>query len=195
MTEYGKEPSYGVLNYSTPFGQHSQTILTKQWLSPSISGVLGSYENWNIVPVDAEAMWDALIVTLKPFLSSDYSYDLLTIFNFDTGINKFIPVTGKVLAVAGTGTTDTPRKAVQQTINMRSAGGQPVKLVFLDAPIGAIDFDKQFASSFSSAALALLAEFSDPDNAWSARDNTRPSTGLSATYDLNDALRKQYRMI
>jgi hypothetical protein len=78
---------------------------------------------------------------------------------------------------------------------MRSLGGQPVKLVFLDSSHGANDFDKQFASSFNAAAIALVLEFGDPSNAWSARDNTRPSVAISATYDLNDALRKQYRMI
>jgi len=195
MTEYGLQPSYIKLNYSTPFGDHSETIPTLEWLPTSITGNMGSYVNWASTPIDAEAMIDDFVVVAKPFLSSDYTYDLATIFNFDGTANKFLPVAIKALAVAGTGLTAPPRKAVSQTFNLRTTAGNPFKLVFLDAPLGSTDFDKQTLLTFSAAALALVAEVEDTANAWSGRDNARPNAAISVTYDLNDALRRQYRMV
>lgn len=194
MTEYGLQPSYIRLDYSTPFGQHSQTLPTKQWLPTSITGAMGSYVNWQDDPIDAEAMIDAFIVKAKKFLGTDYSYDLATIFNYGDGIAKFLPVAIKALAVAGTGSNTAPRKAVSQTFNLRSVGGQAAKLIFLDSAHGANDFDKQTYLDFNADAIALVGEYFDTANAWSARDNTRPDAAISVTYDLNDALRKQYRM-
>lgn len=195
MTEYSLQPSYVRLDYSSPFGTHSQSLPTVQWLPTSITGAMGSYVAWNTVPVDAEAMIDDFVTLAKAFLGTDYSYDLATVFNFDMAANKFIPVALKSLGVAGTGATAQPRKAVSQTFNLRSVGGQAAKIVFLDASIGAHDFDKQTILDVSPAALALVAEYADTGNGWAARDNTRPNALISVTYDVNDALRKQYGMI
>ena len=195
MTEYGLQPSFVQLQYSTPFGTHSQTLPTVQWLPSSITGNMGSYVAWNSVPVDAEAMIDAMVAVLKAEIKADCSYDLATIFNYDSGINKFLPVAVKALAVAGTATGGSPRKACSQTINMRSLGGQPVKIVILDHPMNGGEFDKVSFLDFDAAALAIVAEYSDDANGWSARDNTRPAAAISATFDLNDALRRQYRMV
>jgi len=194
MTEYSLQPSYVQLDYSTPFGNHSQSIATVQWIPTSITGDMGSYVAWNTVPIDAEAMIDAFVAVEAPFLGTDYSYDLATIFNFDGAANKFLPVATKALAVAGTGATAQPRKAVSQTFNYRSTGGGAVKLTFLDSSHAGADFNKQSFLDFNADAIALFAEFSSDANGWSARDNTRPSTAISVTYDLNDALRKQYHM-
>jgi len=195
MTEYGLQPSYVKLDYSTPFGNHSHTIPTLQWLPTSIMGNMGSYVAWDTVPIDAEAMIDSLVALLKPEIGSDSSYDLASIYNFDVGSGKFRPEAFKALAVAGTGSTASPRKAVSQTINMRTVGGSTFKIVHLDHSLGASEFDKIPPLGFGGAALAIVTEVTLTSNAWSGRDNTRPNGIISATFDLNDALRRQYRMV
>jgi hypothetical protein len=195
MVEYGLQPSYVKIDYSTIFGNHSHTIPTLQWLPTSITGAMGSYVAWDSVPRDAEDMIDSLVTVLKPMIGSDSSYDLATVFNFDSTADIFLPVAFKTLAVAGTGATTAPRKACQQTINIRTTGGHQMKIVHLDHSIGATEFDKISALSFSGAALALVGEITSTAAAWSGRDNTRPLAPVSATFDLNDALRSQYRMV
>jgi len=195
MTEYGLQPSYVKIEYSTPFGNHSHTIPTLQWLPTSMTGAMGSYLNWSSIAIDAEAMIDALVDVLKAEIGTDSSYDLATVFNYDGTANIFLPVAFKSLAVAGTGATGAPRKACQQTINIRTSGGRPMKIVHLDHSIGATEFDKIPSFSFSGAADAIVAELVDSDNAWAGRDNTQPLAAVSATFDINDALRKQYHMI
>jgi hypothetical protein len=195
MTEYGLQPSYLRLDYHSSYAPHSQTIPVKQWLPTSITGVMGSFVNWNGVPVDAEDMVDAFVDEAKALLPTTSGYDFATIFNYDSGADKFIPVGGKALAVAGTMTPASPNKAVSLTLNMRTIGGQAFKLVFLDYVLGAAEFNKIRASAFSAGMVDTLTQIADINNAWSGRDNTRPSAPISGTFDVNNALRKQYRMI
>lgn len=195
MTEYGLQPSYAKIEYSTPFGNHSHTIPTKQWLPTSMTGAMGSYLNWSSIAIDAEAMVDALVDTLKAEIGTDSSYDLATLYNFDSTAGIFLPVAFKSLSVAGTGATGAPRKACQQTINIRTSGGHPMKITHLDHSIGATEFEKIPSFSFAPAAAAIVAVIVDPAWAWAGRDNTQPLAAISATFDLNDALRKQYHMV
>lgn len=195
MTEYGLQPSYVRLDYHSSYGPHSQTIPTVQWLPTSITGTLGSYVNWDSTPIDAEAMIDDFVDIAKDLIPTTSQYDVATVFNFDVGADRFIPVATKALGVTGTFTPASPNKAVSLTLNMRTVGGQPFKLVFLDYVLGAAEFNKIGPAAFSADMTAIVDEVSGTTNAWSGRDNTRPTASISATFDLNDALRKQYRMV
>lgn len=195
MTEYALDPAYGVLSYTTDYSEHKQVIPTLNWVSTSITGVLGSYVAWDTVPIDAEAMWDALIAKLKVFQHTTTQYTLLEIFTKASPTNPSILVAAKDLSVAGTSAAGGVRKAVQATFNMKTTGGNPAKLVFLDYPHGTGQFDKQQGSGLSADAAALIAEMADTGNAWAGRDKNRINTLLSVTNTLNEALRKQYRMV
>jgi hypothetical protein len=195
MTEYGLQPSYVRLDYHSAYGPHSQTIPTKQWLPTSITGAMGSYVGWGSVPIDAEDMIDGYVAVAKKMLLPSSQYDLATVFNWDAGADRFIPVASKSIGVAGTSGTGSPNKAVSFTMNLRTDGGQPMKLVWLDYAHVAAEFNKITAGSFSADQLAIADYVADIDNAFSGRDNTRPGAIVSGTFDLNDALRKQYRMI
>jgi hypothetical protein len=195
MTEYGLQPSYIRLDYSSSYGPHSSTIPTTQWLPTSITGAMGSYVGWNTVPIDAEDMIDGYVALAKALIPPTSSFNFATVFNFDSGpANRFIPVASKALSVVGTSATGSPNKAVSFTMNMRTEGGQPFKVVYLDFYL-ATEFNKITAGGFSVAMLAVANYLGDSANAFSGRDNTRPSAIVSGTFDLNDALRKQYRMI
>jgi len=194
MTEYGLQPSYIRLDYHSSYAPHSQTIPTVQWLPTSITGAMGSYVNWNSIPIDAEQMIDDYVAAAKELLPTTSSYDLATVFNYDSGANIFVPIATKSLAVAGTMGAASPNKAFSFTINLRTVGGHALKNVFLDYVVGAIELNKISILGFTADMLAVAGELTDADNGWSGRDNTRPGAIVSGTYDLNDALQKQYRM-
>lgn len=194
MTEYGLQPSYIKFDYSSSYAPHSQTLPTLQWIVTSITGGMGSYENWVGTPVDAEAMIDAYVAAAKELFPTTTSYDLATIYNYDSGAGIFIPVATKALAVAGTAGVASPNKAFSLTLNMRTTGGHTLKNVFLDYVVGAIELNKLSPLDFSADMNGVVAVLKSTAWAWAGRDNTRPNAPISATYDLNDALQKQYRM-
>lgn len=195
MPEYGLQPSYGRLDYHSSYGPHSQTIPTKQWLQTSITGELGSYINWDSDAIDAEEMWDAYVDEAKGLLPTTSGFDLVTIFNWDTVLEKFLPVASKSLSVAGTATPANVNKAVSLTLNLRTLGGQPMKLVYLDYVLADAEFNKIAPAAFSTPMDNVVNIVTQTVQAFSGRDNTRPATAISGTFDLNDALRKQYRMV
>lgn len=194
MTEYGLQPSYIRFDYSSSYAPHSQTLPTLQWLPTSITGAMGSYVNWLGTPIDAEDMVDAYILVAKALLPTTSSYTLATIYNFDATAQIFLPVAVKALAVAGTVTPASPNKAFSLTLNMRTAGGHTLKNVFLDYVVGAIELNKVTPLGFSGAMTGVIGELTSSAWAWAGRDNTKPTAGISGTYDLNDALQKQYKM-
>lgn len=195
MVEYGLRPSYGRIDYTSSYGPHSATIPTLQWLPTSITGAIGSYVNWNGVPIDAEDMWDGYTTALADLLPTTSHINLVTLFDWDAALEKFFPVATKSYAVAGTVAPASPNKAVSMTMNIRSQGGQAYKAVVLDFVLGAAEFNKITLASYSADMVALSTYIRDDDNAFSARDNTKPSYDVSVTFDLNQALRKQYRMV
>lgn len=194
MTEYSLDPAYGVLTYTTEYSLHKQVLPTLAWVPTSITGTLGSYVAWDTVPIDAEAMWDAMVAKLKPFQDPSSQYTLLEIFTKASPDDPSILVAAKDYAVAGTSAIGGVRKAVQATFNFKTVGAHPMKLVFLDYPHGTAQFDRQAGSALSVDAAALAAEISSTGNAWAGRDKQRVNTLLSVTNTLNEALRKQYRM-
>jgi hypothetical protein len=195
MTEYGLQPSYIRVDYHSAYGPHSHTLPTLQWLPTSITGAMGSYVGWGSVPLDAEDMIDGLIALAKTQLPPSSEYDVATVFNYDSGAERFVPVATKSLAVAGTSGTGSPNKAVSFTMNLRTTGGSTMKMVFLDIVHTGLEFNKIGPGAFSANQLLIADYLGDIDNAFSGRDNTRPTAIISGTFDLNDALRKQYRMV
>jgi len=194
MTPNGIEPAYLVLDYTSVFGAHSHVIPLREWIPTSLTGTMGSFLDWTGAPVDAEFMIDTLVDTFAPLHKDDTSYNLATIYKKLLVTDPSLPVASKALAVAGTSVLTTHAKAIQATINMRSVGVLPVKLVFLDVPHSAADFLKVPASGFDSIITDIVTEFSHVNRAWAARDNTRPASGISVTWNLNQKLRKSYGM-
>jgi hypothetical protein len=194
MTQFGLEPAYVKLDYISVWGAHSHLIPLKEWILTNLSGTMGSFINWAGAPVDAEVMIDDLVDLLAPLHKADTTYTLATIYKKLLAEDPALPVASKALTVVGTSALTTHAKAIQATLNMRSLGVQPVKLVFLDVPHSGGDFDKVPASGFDADINAIVSEFTNINNAWSARDNTRPNTGISVTWNLNQELRKNYGM-
>lgn len=194
MTEYGLEPAFIKLDYASVFGAHAHLLCTKDWIPTSVSGTMGSYLDWNGTPRDAEAMIDDLVALLAALQKPESSYNLATIYTKAGAGAPALPVASKTLAVVGTSGLTTHAKALQMTMNMRTTGIQPSKIVFLDVPHPATDFNKIPPISWGSPESAIFAELALDGNAWAGRDNTQIKDRVSITWTLNEALRKQYKM-
>lgn len=194
MTEYSLSPAFVRLDYVSVWGPHVHLIPTKEWLPTSLTGAMGSYVNWLGTPIDAEEMIDNLVAVFAALHKDDTNYTLATIYTKADDDAPSIPVATKALAVAGSSALTTHAKAIQATMNMRTTGVQPVKLVFLDVPHSAGDFIKETPFTFSVYEEAIFTEFMSTSNAWAGRDNTVPAAAISVTWNINQSLRKRYGM-
>lgn len=167
-------------------------IPTKEWLVTSITGLLGSYQAWDSSPIDAEVMIDELVAALAALHLASTTFNLATVFTQATTTSPAFPRRSKALAVVGTAGSVGPAKAVQSTLNMRTVGGKPTKLVLLDASALNLQMDKLTPFTFTTTVNTLITAFSRDSNAWSGRDDTRPDVALSWTMTENNALRARY---
>jgi len=192
MAPNSLSPAFVRLDYSSIYGTHVMLIPTRTWLPTSITGLLGSYEAWNTIPIDAEDMVDELVDALADLHLATTTFNLATIYTQATSTSPAFPQKSKALAVVGTAGSVGPAKAVQSTLNMRTVGGKPTKLVLLDASALNLQMDKLTPFTFTTTVNALVTAFARDSNAWSGRDDTRPDTALSWTMTENNALRARY---
>jgi hypothetical protein len=167
-------------------------IPTKEWLVTSITGLLGSYEAWNSIPIDAEVMVDELVDALADLHLATTTFNLATIYTQATPTSPAFPQRSKALAVVGTAGSVGPAKAIQSNLNMRTVGGKPAKLVLLDASALNLQMDKLTPFTFTTTVNTLVTAYARDSNAWAGRDDTRPETALSWTMTENNALRARY---
>jgi hypothetical protein len=193
MTPHSLSPAFVRFDYVSRWAAHAALLGTKEWLPTSITGTMGSYVNWNAVPIDAEDMIDNITVGYGLQFPSTTTMVLATIYTQASAHAPALPVASKVLSVAGTNAVGGPDKATQVTLNMRSTGINPAKIVLLDVPVGTSNFDKVFPGSFPAGVQAIWTSLHSTNWAWSARDDTRILTAISMTITLNERLRREYR--
>lgn len=189
-------PSFVIIDYHSAYAPHKMTIPTTQWFAASLGGSIGSYIDHDGDPVDAEAMINDLVDLMAVFFLSTTHFDLATVYTMAAPTGAAIPRGSVALTQVGSSSATGLAKAIQTTINMRTSGLKGgAKLVFLDAPLGSAGFDKLLPSGFSSALNALVAKFTDRTAAWICRNGAIVDAAISVTFDLNDKLRKEYRMV
>jgi cellobiose phosphorylase len=167
------------------------TIPTLEWFPTSITGDLGSYQAWNLDPIDAEVMIMALIDTLKIFLKTNAAFDNITIYTQATATSPNVPRTTKAISVAGTASTGN-EAAVSRTWNFKTSGNNNAKIALLDTPIPATWFNRIQAADFNSGETDVADQISFVSNAWSGRDDNHINSCRSITMDLNDKLQRMY---
>jgi hypothetical protein len=125
----------------------------------------------------------------------NYSANVLDeciIFTQDGALATPVPVRAFAVAVTGTGTI-APIPATMQTWTLRSANFHHFKLVLLDVATSALF--TPITPADTSADQDLMVDTLNSDaNAWSARDNSRPTTLIKITSKLSDVLRHVYRL-
>lgn len=187
-------PSFVKFEYAGTFGPHSMMIPTREWNPVGPSGDMGGFPRWSDDDVvDAEAMIDALVATFAPFYTASFAFLRATIYTLATPGADPQPRVSKSMNVSGTELTPGWMQAIQLTVTMRTEGFGLAKIVLLDAD-STDSFAKITALGNKAILDAMIEEWVDEGNAWSGRDGFRPATLISMTTDLNDALRRAYRM-
>jgi len=191
MAPNSLSPASVVIDYHSAYGAHKMTLPTKEWFPTSITGDLGSYEDWDGNPVDAEVMVTELLDLLKIFIKTNAAFDNITVYTQATAESPNIPRKGKAIAIAGTAATGY-EGAISRTWNMRTTTNGLAKIVLLDATLPATFFNKILPADWNADELAVAAAIGANDRAWSGRDDNQIVTGRSITIDLNDKLQRAY---
>lgn len=192
MAPNSLSPASVEIRYHSLYAPHTATIPTKEWFPTSITGNLGSYTSWLGAPVDAEAMVVALINLLRVFVPGTTLFDSATIFTQATATSPRIPRNTKALSIAGTGSTALATAAWSSTFNFITSNFGKGKLVLLDAVQPSTWLVPVLPADFDAPVIALDAEFSNGNNAWSGRDDFPPAIISKITYDVNNKLQKAY---
>lgn len=187
-------PGFVDLVYTTPYAPHVMRLPTRQWSAGGGGGGHGRFLSWNDELIDADTMITDFTELLAEFWTAATEFNSYTIYTMEDENAVPLPRTADQLSTVGTNASTYWGKAVQTTFSIRSEGFHQAKLVLLDAPAPS-SFDKITSFGASPEALALVAAMADEDNAWSARDNTRPLLLTQISYTLNEALRREYNMV
>lgn len=186
-------PAFVKVQYHSSWGQHVMTIPTLNWVTGGGEFASGQFVTWNDGAVEADVMINALVDEFLPFYPTSVVFDNYSIFTMASSTADPIPqysagFTDKDGLVATPGWS----KAVQFTVNWRSAAAGRARTVLLDVDSGD-NFSKQHTLTGLSDFSGILDQLSDNDLGWSAQDNSRITTFLSCTKTLNEKLRRQYR--
>lgn len=186
-------PAFVRINYHSAYGLHTQTIPTLDWAPTFAIGGKGNFGTWDTIGYDADAMIQELITAEADIMPAGVEFDNYIIYTQATPTADPQPRASGTLAIPGAVASPGWNKAVQVTISMRTSNFGIFKLVLLDAATGD-DFAKETVTVPMSALQAIFDILIDTARGWSGQDNGRPETFISQTKDLNDRLRKTYRL-
>lgn len=181
-------PYWIQLNY-TVYSPHSMTIPTKGW---NPSGTVGTFDIWSGGTINALTMVTDLVLKLKALFNSDCSFDNYLVYKQLLPADDPQPVASESFSgQIGTDTTGAWSKATERIFIARSTAFGICKLDLLDCP-ASNGFNP--VTSPGVPEQALIDEWFSDAKGWSARDNFQPNTFLKYTTNLNQKLRKNYRM-
>lgn len=194
MTSASPGPYFVRVFSHSAFGPHVQEIPIKNWSNVVSTNPHGQIDKWSGGSTDAQTMIEDLVALEADFFPSTYTFDNWAIYSQPTPADPAHPVTGEAFSgLVGTSAASGWSKAVEGIFTWRATDFSLVKLVMLDMESGN-DFDR--VPTLATTPLTLLdAEFTNPDKGWSSRQGAKPQTFIGVTKDLNDKLRKAYRMV
>lgn len=188
-------PAFVEYEYTTPFGPHSGILPLGFLPDFGDTATLTTIETWNGGLKSLPTMVTNMINALSNYYTADSAFTLYSTWSLATPTSdpvyketfRFTPT------IEGGGADIGWSKAVQLTHSFRTVNGGVSKLVCLDG--GSFEnFDLQVDPTGSADLLAVIAEWTDEDNAWAGRDTTRPAVFLQLSKTLNEKLRRAYRM-
>jgi hypothetical protein len=193
MAENSQYPGFVKIDYHSAYAPHSMEICHNGWNYSGGSPESGTFNAWDSSEIEADVMINALVDTLADFHLATTVYDFYTIYTMEDEDADPVPVYANTLGVAGESTETEWAKAISTTFNIKTVSFADMKIVLLDTP-SASGFDKILSFDASVAALDVMDQLTAETNAWSGRANSRPGTLKSITFNLDQALRHQYRM-
>lgn len=192
MAPNSLSPSSMVISMHSAYGAHKMTIPTRQWFPVDITGSLGSFEAWNGSTVDAESMIIGIIAYLSTMVPSSYHFDGVTVYTMADAESPNIPQRSIALSDIGSSSNTGQSAAVSTTWNFKTSANGNAKLVLLDTPLRASWLAKIGPAGFTSDDNGLATLFMADTNAFSGRDDARPTVHRSITVDVNDKLQRAY---
>jgi hypothetical protein len=187
-----RDPSFVVFDYKTPYSTHKMTVPTREWNAGIGTAGKGGYLTWNEDPRDADDMLKDFVTVIAGMYNDTTTFNHYTIFTFPTGETFSIPVAENALTIDGSGTITGWDEAVQRTYMIRDTSVRAFsRLVLLDAGT-----DNNFGkyTTLTTPEAQIIAEITDPDNAWSSRQGNRPNSFKNLTITLNEKLRREYKL-
>lgn len=181
-------PYWVQLNY-TAFAPHTMTIPTKNW---NPSGSVGTFDIWSGGTVNALTMVSALVTKLKVLFPATASFDNYLVYKQLLPTDTPTPVASEQFSgQIGTGGATGWAKATEEIFIARTTGFGIAKLQILDCLC-----DNQFEAVVSPdvAHQDIIDVWFNDIYGWSGRDNFQPNIFLKYTTNMNQALRKAYRM-
>jgi len=180
-------PYWVQLNY-TVYAPHTMTLPTKNW---NASGSIGTFDIWSGGTINALTMVQALVTKMLPLFNADCSFNNYLVYKQLLPTDVPEPVASQQFSgQIGTGGTSWA-KAVERIFVARSTAFGLCKLDLLDC-LSADQWNPVLNPGVDDQ--ALITEWFNDANGWSARDNNQPNTFLKITTNLNQKLRKSYRM-
>jgi hypothetical protein len=193
MTPGTLSPAYVVLNYHSAYGTHKATLGTKEWFPTSLTGHLGSYENWNGLPCDAEEMIQAYADAMMAYYKNTAAIDNAEIWTKATPTDPAYPRVNYPITSVGTSSAATWDKATQQQWLIRGTDFSLWKSVFLDS-VAPTDWNALADLTGLTEAIAFVGAITSDNWAWQTRKDAQPFNFVKVTYKLNDKLRHEYDM-
>jgi len=193
MTEHSRSPAFIVADYHTLYAPHKQQFCLRDWFPASSGHPMGTATAADGSIVDVKDCCDDLLGVMSVFALPDSVWDLVTVFTQALAVGPAFPQASYVPTQVGTSAGGAPRKATEITYIMRTTDFNIVKMVLLDTPVSA-NFEEKLPGAFSSADNAFLTEFGAVNRPWVGQDGAKPNTAVRITYNLNQKLRKAYRM-
>lgn len=186
-------PVFVVIEYSSSFGPHTMVRpLRNAWTDTGTD--LGTITPWNEgTNIDVLTMitdWLTLCAVIFP---STVTFSSATLYTQPDPDIAATPRALESFTIGGTGTGTTWSKAVQVTFSMRDRLFKPCKVVLLDCYSGN-GFDPSTYGSLGVAPKAVVDSFMSDASAWASRAGNQPHQFIRETVDLNDKLRRAYRM-
>jgi len=191
MPIHAISPAFVVINYHSPWGQHTRTIPTLGW-NPDAPGDPGTFETHDATGIEADVMVETLIDAISGNNDADIVHDAYTIFTVPTDDNPPIPQFTRRYASPGTETLTGQSQAVQCTFTFRTTFGNSFRFVQLDRA-----GNNQWGNFYTlqTTEIPIVTEISSVANGWAGRDGGRPYAWLNTSVSLNKRLRAKYDMI
>lgn len=186
-------PSFVKINYHSAAAPHTMEIPALTWNDVASTGGAGEFDIWSGGTIDADSMINDLTDVIAALLPDTATIDGYTIYTYGTPRGAPQPRVSKAIGTAGLDATPGWWQAVQVTQTFRTTDFNLMKLNILDSATNN-DFSKTLSIPPGGALEDIFTLLSSNVQGWCGRDAQQVAAFVSQTIDLNDALRRRYRL-
>jgi hypothetical protein len=193
MTAHSRSPAFVIVDSHSAYGLHKSQFCLKDFFPVSSGHAMGTATAHDGSNCDLVTAIDDLLGVISVVYLPTTVFDLATVYTQALPTGPAFPQAQYVPTQVGVSSAGGPHKATETIFVMRTAAFNIVKLVMMDSPVGAA-FDPLPVGAWGAPENDILVEFGAMNRPWVGFDGERPATGVKITYNLNQKLRKEYRM-